>query len=245
MIKVGILDNTRILKAEKNDKGTLVITYQESAGGGKTLADALNSTSENSQDSDNGIIIWPVKVNENLQTLKEKSDDVSNKLKSLRGFLSHVLLQYMTEDKIQWNALANVTVTSEEDLIRALAENEALVNKIYDNYVTQFISMITPHVGPSSPLFRTKFIRQSKEKHFPTLPRFAPFMEPMTVPKSASKLTFTPYEKGYRKTDDKEKPETWTGVDLSSDKPVATEGQSGGGNPAEAKAVDDLFGINK
>lgn len=238
-IQVGIRENIRIISSEKNEKGSLVINLKEDSatGGGGLLAD-LNATTDNNNDNENGMIIWPVTWNQEHKTIEEKSKDVTNKLKTLRARLTHILLQYMTNDKIQWNVFAGITINDEADLVRGLGENEAMLNKIYDNYATQFIAMLAPHVGPSSQLFRVKLIRQSKDKHYATLPTFAPFMEPMLIPKNQSKLAFSKYELGYRKGDADGKP---TGVNLSDGTPVSTESQ--GGNPAEAAAVADLFGM--
>lgn len=238
-IQVGIRESIRIISSEKNEKGSLVINFKEDDGGGSgSLMDSLNSTTENNSDNENGMIIWPVTINDKLESSEDKSKDVVNKFKTLRARLTHILLQYMTQDKIQWNVLAGVSITDESDLIRGFGENEALINKVYDNYATQFIALLAPHVGPTSQLLRVKFIRQSKDKHYATLPTFAPFMETMVVPKNQSKLVFTKYELGYRKGDADGKP---TGVNLADGSPVATESQ--GGNPAEAAAVADLFGM--
>ena len=39
-----------------------------------------------------------------------------------------------------------------------------------------------------------KFVRQSQQKHYASLPKFPPFMEPMTIPADQSKLKFSQYE---------------------------------------------------
>jgi hypothetical protein len=137
----------------------------------------------------------------------------------------------MTTDKIVWNATLGITINDEAGLTMALADNEALVNKIYDNYITQFIQQVTPFAGPTSPLCRWKFVRQGKDKHFASIPTFAPFVEPMTVPKAQSKLAFS-------KGDPEGKP---SGTNLADGTPVSTESQQA--KAQEVKEVENLFGL--
>jgi hypothetical protein len=240
-IQVGIRENIQILGAEKNDKGTLVIHMKEqlpgAVSGGGLMAD-LNANTDTNLDNENGMMIWPVTVNAELHTVEEKSKDVVNKLKTLRAKLTHILMLFLRQDQIQWNALSGITVTDEGDLTRAFADNEALVNKVYDNYISQFITMIAPHVGPTSPLTRWKFTRASKAKHFANIPSFAPFAELMAIPKAQSKLAFSKYELGYRKGDPDGQP---SGTNLADGTPVTTE--SATAQAEELKAVEDLFGV--
>ena len=240
-IQVGIRDNIKVLGAEKNEKGTLVLNLKEevpgaASGGGGLLAD-LNATTDNNLDNENGMMIWPITIDTRLKTTEEKSKDVVNKLKTLRARLTHILMLFLRQDQIQWNALLGISVTDEADLTRAFADNEALVNKIYDNYATQFIQMLAPYAGPSSALTRWKFTRSSKEKHFASIPTFAPFCELMTIPKAQSKLAFSKYELGYRKGDPDGQP---SGTNLADGTPVTTE--SAAAAAQEVKEVENLFG---
>jgi hypothetical protein len=116
-----------------------------------------------------------------------------------------------------------------------------ILTGIYTNYVDQFVTQITPFVGPSSPLFRMKFIRTSKDKHFSSIPKFAPFIEPMSITLASSKLKYSRYELGWRKGDPEKGP--YTGVNYSD--PSQVEGAAAAvtkGNPQEAADVNHLFG---
>jgi len=68
--------------------------------------------------------------------------------------------------------------------------------KVFENYATQFTSMITPFVGNTAYKLRLKLVRQSKDKHFATLPgkylSDSPMVELMEVP--VPKVKFTKWE---------------------------------------------------
>lgn len=249
MITVGIQDNIRLLEASLNEHGTLIVKAQQDAGGQASLLSQLSSTSSQTQDNEQEYYFWPVKEDERLTSSAEKFKDAINRIKTFRAQLNHILEQYMVSTSIHWNPTTGLGFTAgqeETELAAGLqddAKRPVLMTGIYNNYVSQFIAQLTPHIGPTSPLFRMKLPRQGKDKHFSTIPRFAPFMEPMSIPKTATKLVWSNYELGFKKGDDVNKPATWTGVNLTDPTPAAGAGASAGkGDPKEAADVDRLFG---
>lgn len=248
MITVGIQDNIRLLEASKNDRGTLVIKAQQDAGGGGDLLSQLSSTSSQTMENENDYYFWPIQEDDRADSEAEKYKSALNSLKTLRAQLNHILEQYITSDKIHWNPTGNLGFTpgaEAQELAAGLqdsAKRAVLLTGIYNNYVDQFIAQLTPHIGPASPLFRMKLPRQNAEKNFSSIPKFAPFMEPMSVPKNASQLKWSNYELGFRKGDDVKNPKSWTGVNLSSSAPAEGAGAKAGKNASEAAAVANLFG---
>lgn len=249
MITVGIQENIRLMDASKNDMGTLVLKCQQDAGGGGSLLDQLTSSSSQTQENDQDYYFWPVKEDDRVTSEAEKYKSALNALKVLRAQLNHLLEQFVTSKSIHWDPTLNLGFTAGNEGVEL---NEALQNPakrpqvltgIYTNYVDQFVAQITPHIGPASPLFRMKLPRTSKDKHFSSIPKFAPFIEPMSIAKTASALKWSRYDLGFRKGDDEKNPKSWTGVNLTDPTPV--EGavtKAGKGNPQEAADVAHLFG---
>jgi hypothetical protein len=244
MITVGILDNVQLLKAEKNEHGSLVLTMDQAGGSrGSNIFDELNDTSDRASDSGpKDFIIWPYKYDEYTKT----PEDMLKQMKRLKASLNHILKGYMHEDAMQkvWNAYAGINMPATEAERLEILKNDKVVAKIYDNQATQFITAITPHIGVNSPLFRVKFLRQSEYKAFPVLPNFAHFWEPMDVPRSQSKLSFSPYELGYREGDPEGKPSAWSRADgtIKTDVPPP---DSTPATQSEAEDVEEVFGLNK
>ncbi len=248
MITPGIQENLRLISAEKNDKGTLVVTIQQGNEAKGGLLESLNRV-DSTTESDNGFFFWPFKADDRLTTPEAIADDLIKRMQDFRKQLSHILEQYMPtkdakgNDLVHFNTLEGLSIASEADFIAGLSDpamREVLLAKIYDNFITGFINYITPHVGASSEPMRMKLTRASKDKHFANIPRFAPFIEPMTVTKEASKLKFTPYELGYRKGDEPGHPSAYSQAD-----PTPVAGESGGVSSQETAAVTGLFGAPK
>lgn len=241
MIQVGIQDNVRITGAAKNEKGSLVLSIQQDAGGSSSLLDALSSTSTQASENDQDIIMWPVQEDDRLITDAEKFKDVLNRLKVFRAQLNHFLEQYVTADKIHWNPTVNLGVDTDTELNAALMDavrRPVIVAGIYNNYVDQFAAQMAPYATATSALFRMKLQRTSKDKNFPTIPKFVPFIEPMSVKKTASQLKWSKYDLGFRKGDLESGP--YSGLNLSD--PSQVEGAGAKVDVKETANVAHLFG---
>lgn len=243
MIQVGIHDNIELVKAELNDKKTLVIGIKK--GEGLSLAERLSSgTDESSAEEEQDFFIWPVQLGEYTKT----GADVARDTESLTRMLIHILKGYMTEVEIAKNSnpFAGIDITGKTDAeVEAMLMTETVLEKMYNNIVSQFIKMITPFIGKGL-LFRCRLNRQSKLKHFSSFPkvgRFANldkegFWEPMDVKKEATTVAYSNYELGFRKGDKT----TPSGVDLSSSKPSVEASKA---DPKEAEAAAEMFGAKK
>jgi len=240
MIQVGIHDNIELVKAEINEKGTLVIGVKK--GGGLSLAERLSSGSdESSAEEEQEFFIWPVALGEYTKT----GADVARDIESLKRMLNHILKGYMTTAEItkNFNPFNGIDIDGKTDAqIEEMFMTDSVIAKMYENITMQFIDMITPFIGKGL-LFRVRLNRQSKLKAFSSFPkvgRFANldnegFWESMDVAKAATTVAYSNYEKGFRKGDK----DTPSGVDLSSSAQTAKASEA---NPEEAKAAEEMFG---
>lgn len=196
MIQVGKHNNLVITKTAKNDQGSLVI-------GVKQVTDvnplaALNASGQTSFDSpQQDFIIYPPKST-NFNGERDNLKNLLNKIGDVKDPLDHIAAIYMTAGARRWNVFANTGITTESNLEEELNKQDVM-NKIYNNIVDQFITMMTPFVGEDGKKVRMIFPRTSATKHYATLRKrylnSQPFIESMEVPESASKLVFSKYEK--------------------------------------------------
>jgi len=240
MLKVGIHENIELVKAEINDKGTLIIGLKK--GGEKSLTERLSSGSdESSVEEGQDFFIWPVTLGEYVKT----PDDVVREFDSLKRMLIHILKGYLEKDKIaeKFNPFKGIDIANKNDQeIGEILITDTVMSKMYNNIVTQFIDMVTPFIGKGL-LFRVRLNRQSKLKAFSSFPKVGQyadlekeaFWESMDIKKEASNVKYSNYELGYRKGDKS----TPSGVDLSNPNPIIEESEA---DPEEAKAAKEMFG---
>ena len=200
-IQVGINNNVCLKGAKVDDNGLLNIEFTDSSSNSNAenaaatnFLDELSSTSENDMSYDVRHIVWPISINQYVTNM----EDVLKEFKKIRQTLNHILLQFMTDDNIQWNPMKGIQVINPSDTaeVQRLLTNDTTLLAMYNNYRDQFIQTLKINVSKDNLAipFRMKFIRQSKAKHYASLPKFPPFMEPMTIPQDQSKLQFTNYE---------------------------------------------------
>lgn len=238
MILPGITAGLHLVKAEKNDKGTLVITIAQGGGDPEDLAAIGKVTSQS--EGEQGFYFWPIKADERLTTAEAIGSALYERFKDFRNQLGHILEQYMQVETLNFNPVDGLPhITSVSQLKAALGDpdtSEIVAAKIYDNYITSFINYITPVLAAgNTPELRGKFVRSSKDKNFPAFPRFIPFLEHASIPLKSSRLKYSDYELGFRAGDDKKDRNSWTGYDQSN------PAQSGDAAAEDTAAVDALF----
>jgi hypothetical protein len=209
MLKVGIHEDLVLSKAAVNDKGTLGLQFRPKSLDGVKKADVSVFQEEegvevSASDGDSSLLLFPFKVT----TLKKKdtgdeySDEekgtmVNNDMKKFKDQLSCILGAYRTTKDIKWKPYEGTGINKDNYHVELL-DNENLF-KVYTNYVNQFLGWIAPFLNDDQFAVRLKLIRQSKDKHFATIPgRFLdtnPFIEPMEVPKDKSQLKYSKWEK--------------------------------------------------
>ncbi len=244
MIKVGIHENVELIKAEINDKGTLVIGIKK--GGGLSLAERLSSGSDgSSEEEEQDFFIWPVKLGEYVKT----GEDVAREFESLNRMLKHILKGFLTTADIakNFNPFNGIDLGGKTDAqVKEMLMTQDIMDAMYKNIANQFIEMVTPFLGKGM-LFRVRLNRQSKLKNFSSLPkvgRYANldaegFWEGMDVKEEASNVKYSNYELGFRKGDKDSEDGKPSGVDLSSG--AQTQAASAV-NPEEEKAAEAMFG---
>jgi len=187
-LTVGIHENVVLSKATKNDKGTLVVGFKKAEE--IDLIAALNSANSSLEAPEQELLMFPPTIKNWDGTLAD-GKEMLKKVNSFKEPLEHLLSPYLTSDKIKWNIFAGIDGIDTTNLFAKLEDQET-VNKISTNIVDDFIKMITPFLN-NKKKFRLKLIRKNNSR-YSALPRYAPFVESMDVPKESSKLKFTQYE---------------------------------------------------
>lgn len=209
MIQVGINENVVLTGVTLNDKNTLAFTFQslDKAGDDKPSSpfDVLNS--EEVVEIDNGTTVnlfQPNVPDKADMTQEKKVDMVTNDINKERAILNHFLRGFMTADELKGKLMPFAGVAIDKDNYSTQILNKDIVAAIHKNLATTFIQLITPFLAEKKP-FRLLLVRQSTDKHWPTFRgkyvEENPFWESMEIPKEASKVAFTSYEKG-QKLDD-------------------------------------------
>lgn len=245
MINVGIHENVRVKGVElredpKGDplRAIMVLTLELGGAASNSMADLLAAVTKAEETVDSGsyqdYYFWPFDNKDKDGKIIEYQG-VLDRAKDLRAQLTHILSGYMVKDTIEkkWDSsiFANTGITPEN--AAEMLVKDTVVNKIFRNICNAFIELITPFVGDAqAPTFRVKFIRQSTEKHFSKLPRFAPFWEPMDIPKGQSKLAYTKWEVEHKANDGTPSPDA-----PAADKP---DSQSAAEAVAAFGSTDDL-----
>lgn len=207
-IQVGIHENVILSKAAVSDKGRLTL-YLRQLGEEKKEADPfaqMNSTEIVGTENNSGaLIMWPFKLpdskaKDNTVRTPEQVGELANKdVIRLRDQLTLILQQYMIKDQIKWSIFDGLGDTITKETYYADLASQNVLDVIYRNISEQFMAMIQPYLDKDEYPMRWKMPRQSKEKHFATLPGMylgeQPFIEPMEVPKDQSRVKWSKYEK--------------------------------------------------
>lgn len=249
MVGIGINENVFISKAEKNDKGTLEITFSQPDGDPEAAAALKAKLVENPfadweeggyTQTDGGgarLLLFPFDskppVSDTEGKWKPTAENMKERMDTVRAPL-YMILSYFIPDKTKMPlTVANIFKGTGIDGTNFLAkiQSETVQEKVYGNIVDLFLSGIAPFIGDTTNLFRLKLQRQSAKKAFPTIPsRFIsednPFIESMKIPADKSKVKFSKWEiaNGY-----------------NSDAPISQDTADKGASQKEMKEEDDPF----
>jgi len=204
MIGVGINENVVIAKAVINDKGRLELEFSYAPKGEKkSVFDTLLTarTAEEPANSTRLQIFGPLLPKKEDQTREQKIQLVAGDITKLIKQLSQILEQYMLADQIDLDRMdiqfANTGIVDAASFESRILDQDVL-DRIYSNIVKRFAELITPYTAGKGEAFRLKLVRQSKDKHYATLPsRYLsdnPFIELMSVPADQSRVKFTKWE---------------------------------------------------
>jgi len=200
MLQVGINNDVRLVRAEHdNEKHSLTLFFAQGELKGKTkdVLSMLNETTDNSEKGkEHKVMIWSLDVTGYNQE-PETATRILQKINTLKAQLTQILLGYAPSNKIVWklDKGAGLTATNFNTKI----QDQDVLDIVNDNLMIQFIEMFEK-LGDPSKLFRLRLCRQSKAKHYGTLPYIGihenKFFEPMEIDKNLSMVKFSGYEIG-------------------------------------------------
>lgn len=218
MIGIGINDNVYLGTPKLNDKGTLEVAFKQTEADPEAAAALKAKLADNPfadwddtgyTQSDGGgisLLIFPF----DSKPSDYKPDEVidltvmKQRIDKIRGPLFQILSQYIpdiSKNPLKVSAIFEGTNIDFKDKVgtEKKLKSEAVQAKIYKNIVSAFIAGMEPFQDDDTNLFRVLFVRRSKKSAYPALRTSFiddnPFIESMKIPKDASKLKFTAYEK--------------------------------------------------
>jgi hypothetical protein len=204
MIQVAINPNVILIGAEINDKNTLALKLDETANVGKEKVDFFEASQTAAVDETGktgiSLNIFSFKKpsgpkNEN-KTVDELLQMINDDILKVKSQLTQLLEIYLKSADIKWEPYLGTGVDASNWREKLLVDD--ILGSIFTNYAKQFIAMATPFFGKAEYAMRVKLVRQSKEKHYGTIPgRFLkdnPWVELMEIPEAQSKVKFTKWE---------------------------------------------------
>lgn len=192
---LALSDKTKI-----NDKGTLELVIK-SVDDPNALFNAFESN-EIFQDMESKFIFYPPSLKDYDQNEKSAADIGADLLK-----IRHQLLQYAylvapkeeADKAIGGTAMFQGIGVPQDQIKKAIGQlnQEDFLYKVNTNLAKIFLDfMKSKKAFDGSVTFRQKFLRQSEAKNYATIPTssFDVWIEPMDVPKEASKIAFSEWE---------------------------------------------------
>jgi hypothetical protein len=199
MIQVGVNENIVISKAELNEKKTLTIGVREAgsevkSGKSSIMEDLSDGSDTGGSANETTFLIFPPNIYDyEDKTVVVEGKKILSQFQDLKNQLTHILRRFLTNDKIKFAPFAGVAINLADDNdILAKIRLQANVDKIYNNYATQFISQITSFLNREDKLGRLFLHRRSETVHFGTLRKKfladQPFFEDTVIPVNLSKM---------------------------------------------------------
>lgn len=204
MLGVGIHEDVYLASASLDDKNTIHITFKEVAKAGKEKKSMFAmAASDQVEEVDNGTSVMlfpPLPPKEGHTKTEEKVVEMLvGDINRVKGQCLHILKGYYTATDLQGKMEPFAGLNMTEASFNKDIQKKEILEAVQRNIGRVFIQLITPHLNKPELKFRLLLIRQSTDKHFATLRgRYLddqPFWESMDIPKEASKVKFTDWEK--------------------------------------------------
>tara|TARA_R110000851_G_scaffold160786_1_gene304075 strand:+ start:3757 stop:4764 length:1008 start_codon:yes stop_codon:yes gene_type:complete len=180
-----------------NDKGTLVLVMEAGASG--LAAAVLNNEMLSSMKT--GFMIFPPQLKNYKQELNTPAQILQDVLA-----IRDKYIQYATIVSSENEALAalgggalfqglGVAQDQFDAFIETMVKEDTL-NRVMKNLNEKFLNFMKSKPGFTTNPFRHKFVRQSKKKHYATIPFHyqSPIVESMSIPKTESLIEWSPVE---------------------------------------------------
>ena len=214
-LTVGIHENLVLdPKTKINDKGSLELHIKSNDGGNEedSMFNAFNAGSTSALDGMEGkIIFFPPNMKTfdgNVKTAPEIAKDLLVVAHQLKQYAS----LYATKDEVEtalggfamFDGIVDTTNTALMKQTLPRLTDEEFMHSVLKNLCGRFIMFIESKNGFEEPVpFRQKFIRQSANKHYPTISKsdFDVWLESMEIPKEASKVSWSEWEIKNKKND--------------------------------------------
>lgn len=260
MIRVGVNEPVYLSKVEKNEQGTIAISFTEAVAETKKKLGLLEQANEGSDTSGSNsgttqFLLFPPSREFTKDGKKEKvaPEKLLSNLIDLKNQLVHILKRYTLAKNISFNVVKGMPVTTDEQLLAAM-EDEGQYAKVYANIIDQFMEQASRFKIVNSTVHsRLLLVRQSREKHFGRLrDKYLdeqPFLEDVIIPKDKSKLYIKAGAKGattlFEADADGYVPK-FTDFEIKNgkDNPIqsASAADANTATPEDAAAVEGLFG---
>jgi hypothetical protein len=206
-IEVGIVENLvfDLETTEITEKGAIVLGMKSAAtkSDEDSMMDAIMNNKTIDGDVKGKFYLWTpsvTKKDENGLEVSKTPQDVLAELLNIRKYLLDIgaLFGPKEESEQAYGGAKMFEGLGREvqDVIPQLV-NEALLLQVYKKLGNLFLTFLKSKPGVATSAFRHKFVRQSADKHYATIPRpmaFGVNIESMFVPKAQSKIAFSKYE---------------------------------------------------
>lgn len=225
-IKIGIQENVNFSKVVKDENGNVELHLTQ--GVAQDALAALTGNGVIGGADASKVLIWALKAEAFGGKITGKP--LVEHINAYRAFFNEILEQFYPANQIDWSGVfAGTKVKTGED-IETLSDAEVAV--VGNNITDVFVKMMANSVAAGK---RIKFYRQNASKNFVSLKpemftKFGkvdtttgfrrtwtvPFIEDMSIPKEASKLSYDLFERGYRNGATPENGGVPTGLDVSN-----------------------------
>lgn len=208
LIPVGIHENLILSQETKiNDKGALVLVIQ-SAEDSNAILTAFDTNASAVGYKSQMLFFFPnlVDFEKNIRS----GVDIAEDLLVLRHKLSTYAKLYATSEEVE-QALGGRKIfeglgipDDQMNTIIARLTGEEFMHSVVTKYYKRFIDFLTSKNAFNGQVkFRHKFVRATKDKNFAQIPNSTldVWLEPMTIPKSQSKIAFSEWEIKNKKND--------------------------------------------
>jgi len=199
MMQIGINEGYRLSTETKvTEKGGISIAFTK----GEELDgfDYLTADPDTVESEDGSILLFPP----NMKDWEGKAKGPRELIKELRKtykIFYKIFSLYFTKEQLNKAFPINVMyagLSLNKDNTMEMLKSETVVKKIFENIGDAAAKFIKANKLNEKEPFRIKLLRQSKKKAFPTLTNFPEredWIELVSIPKKASKVVFTAYEK--------------------------------------------------